>query len=254
MAISGALAYQHALCMDLRHDKFTAAILHKTTKKIADQKVFTGFTFDRSGLDQLLADPFFKAEFADFVLTAGAVRNTLIPTGIFNVSKPGEIFRLNYTEPIDNLDYNRIPELDIVNIYELPIWVKSAFVVRFPRVKILHRSSVLLKGIFDQPSFSPKTHLFIEEQSFYLFLTEKNKLQYFNRFDYKALADVVYHVLFVAEQKGITPENLNLHLYGVPSTWSALSEFRTFFKNPPQLAEESEKGEHFMLAKQLLCV
>src|SRR5687767_5456176 len=209
MAISGALAYQHALCMDLRHDKFTAAVIHKATKKIVDQKVFSEFEFNRAGLDKVLTDDFFKPEFADFVLTAGAIRNTLIPTGIFNVSKPAEIFKLNYTEPIDNLDYNRIPELDIVNIYELPIWVKAAFVIRFPRVKMLHRSSVLLKGIFDQPSFSPKAHLFIEEGSFYLFMTEKNKLQYFNRFDYKALADIVYHVLFVAEQKGIQQENLN---------------------------------------------
>ncbi|MBI3133357.1 MAG: DUF3822 family protein [Bacteroidetes bacterium] len=254
MAIPGALAYQHALCMDLRHDKFVAAALHKSTKKIADQKVFPVTEFNRAGLDKILSDDFFKPEFADFVLTAGAIRNTLIPTGIFNVSKPAEIFKLNYTEPVDNLDYNRIPELDIVNIYELPLWVKSAFVIKFPRVKILHRSSVLLKGIFDQPTFSPKAHLFIEESSFYLFMTEKNKLQYFNRFDYKSLADIVYHVLFVAEQKGIQQENLNLQLYGIPATWGPLNEFRSFFKNTPNLSDEIEKGEYFMLAKQLLCV
>jgi len=254
MAFSGALAYQHALCMDLRHDKFTVAVVHKATKKIVDQKVFTDFEFSRAGLDKILADDFFKPEFADFILTAGTIRNTLIPTGIFNVSKPAEIFKLNYTEPIDNLDYNRIPELDIVNIYELPIWIKSAFVIRFPRVKMLHRSSVLLKGIFDQPTFSPKAHLFIEEGSFYLFMTEKSKLQYFNRFDYKSLADIVYHVLFVAEQKNIQPENLHLHLYGVSSKWSALNEFSGFFKNSPVVSDEVEKGEYFMLAKQLLCV
>jgi hypothetical protein len=254
MAISEVVAYQHALCMDLRHDRFTVAAVNKTSKKITDQKVFTDFTFTRSGIETLFSDPFFKPAYADFILSAGAIRNTLVPTGIFNVSKPAEIFKFNYTSPVDNLDYNRIPELDIVNIYELPLWIKSAFVIRFPRVRMFHRSSVLLKGIFDQPSFNSKLHLFIEDDSFYLFITEKNKLQYFNRFDYKALADIVYHILFVAEQKEIAPEKIALSLYGVPSNWKHLAEFRTFFKNDVNVPEEAEKGEHFMLAKQLLCV
>jgi hypothetical protein len=254
MAVSNALAYQHALCMDLRFDKFTAAVVHKSSKKIVDKKAFSDFEFSRDGLDKILKDDFFKPDFADFVLTAGTVRNTLIPTGIFNVSKPAEIFKLNYTEPLENLDYNRLPELDIVNIYELPIWVKSAFVIRFPRVKIMHRSSVLLKGIFDQTAFYTKAHIFIEESSFYFFITDRNKLIYFNRFDFKNLADIVYHLLFVMEQKELSQDKTTIHAYGIPHDWTELKEFSAFFKNGVNVSTEPEKGVDFMLAKQILCV
>lgn len=254
MTFSASLAYQHALCMDLRHDQLKAAIIHKSSKKIVDVVVFNEFEFSRQGLDAILQNPFFKPDFGDFVLSAGSVRNTLLPIGIFNHTKPMEVFKLNYAEPFENLDYNRLPELDIVNIYELPLWVKSAFVIRFPRTKIFHRTSILLRGIFDQPSFYPKAHLFIEDGHFYLFLTAKSKLTYFNRFDYKNLADIVYQLLFVAEQKEIPQSDLDLNVYGVHPNWREYPEFCTFFKKKPSLSAESEKGEHFILAKQLLCV
>lgn len=254
MGIPKSLAYQHALCMDLKPDKLNLALLHKSDKKIVDFQSFTDFDFTREGVDQITSNDIFKAEYADFILTAGSLRNTLVPTGIFNSSKPGDIFKLNYTAPHDNLDYNRIPELDIVNIYELPLWVKSAFVIKFPRVKMYHRSSVLLKGIFDQPVFYPKVHLFVEDSSFYLFITEKSKLIFFNRFDYKNLADIVYHTLFVLEQKMLEQDKISIQLYGVAPTWSYLTEFKSFFKCEVNLPDTPEKGEHFILAKQLLCV
>ena len=254
MTISKSLAYQHALCMDLKQGRFSYAIVNKAEKKIVDFNVFEDFEYSRQGVEQLSSSEIFKYEYSDYILTAGSIRNTLVPTSIFNHSKPAEIFQLNYSAPFDNLDYNRIAELDIVNIYELPMWIKSAFVIRFPRVKMVHRSTVLLKGIFNQPSSGQKLHLFIEKDSFYFFITEKNKLQYFNRFDYKALADIVYHVLFVLEQKEIPQEKIDFHLYGISQDWTYAKEFRSFFKNEPTISDKSEQAEHFMLAKQLLCV
>ncbi|MBK6525611.1 MAG: DUF3822 family protein [Crocinitomicaceae bacterium] len=240
--------------MDLKPGQLNLALVHKADKKIVDFQRFTDFDFTRDGVDRITSNEIFKAEYADFILTAGSVRNTLVPTGIFNNSKPLDIFKLNYTAPHENLDYNRIPELDIVNIYELPIWVKSAFVIKFPRVKMYHRSSVLLKGIFDQPVFYPKVHLFIEDSSFYMFITEKSKLIFFNRFDYKNLADIVYHTLFVLEQKMLEQDKLSVQLYGVAPGWNHLNEFKSFFKCEVNVPDTPEKGEHFILAKQLLCV
>src|SRR5688500_12703030 len=162
MTVSRSLAYQHVLCMDLKQDKFSFAVVNKSSKAITDFAAFEDIDYSRPGVESLTSSELFKYDFSDFVLTAGTVRNTLVPTTIFNASKPGEIFQLNFTEPIENLDYNRIAELDIVNIYEIPMWIKAAFVIRFPRVRIVHRSTVLLKGIFNQSTYSPKLHLFIE--------------------------------------------------------------------------------------------
>lgn len=247
-------AYQHALCMDLTEDKFQFSILDPKQKKILHQESLPVTDFSREGIGKLLKNDYLSCDFGTYSLSAGSPRNTLIPTDLFSYSKPAEIFRLNYPEPIDNLDYNRIPELGIVNIYELPLWVKSLFVIKFPRVKLIHRSTVLLKGIFDQPVFNPKLHIFIEEGQFYFMITEKSKLVYYNRFDYKELADLVYYVLFVLEQKELEQAKFDLLVYGVPDNWEHKAELQNFFSIKVKISPKRESAQDFILAKHLLCV
>jgi hypothetical protein len=247
-------AYQHALCMDLTPDKFQFSIVHSKEKKIVHSEILEITDFDKDSLKKLLQNDWFTHDYGSFSISSGGNRNTLIPVDLFNYSKPAEIFRLNYPAPIDNLDYNRIPELGIVNIYEIPLWVKSAFVIRFPRVKVIHRSTVLLKGIFDHPTYSPKIHLFVENDQFYFVITEKSKLVYYNRFDYKELSDLVYYVLFVMEQKELDQSKFEINLYGLASNWEEKEKLQSFFESKVKIADKNEVGKDFMLAKQLLCV
>lgn len=247
-------AYQHALCVDLTPDKFQFAILYTKEKRIVHSESHPLDHFDKDELKPLLENEWLKHDFGTYSLTAGTNRNTLIPVDLFNHSKALDIFRLNYPEPFENLDYNRMPDLGIVNIYEIPLWIKSVFVIRFPRIKLVHRSTVLLKGVFDQPTYSPKIHLFIENEQFYMFITEKSKLTYFNRFDYKEFADLVYYVLFVIEQKELDTSKFETHLYGIPTNWEEKEKLASFLTTPVKISARDEKGKDFLLAKQLLCV
>jgi hypothetical protein len=247
-------AYQYALCMDLTPDHFQFAIIDPKQKKILHHELHDVSDYSRDGVKLLLDNPLLKHEFATYSLSSGENRNTLIPSDLFSYSKPGEIFKLNYPEPIGDLDYNRISELGIVNIYEFPLWIKSLFVIGFPRVKIVHRSTVLLKGVFDQPTYSPKIHLFVEDEQFYMQITEKSKLTYFNRFDYKEIADLVYYVLFVLEQKEYDQSKFDILFYGLPVEWAVTEKIQDFFSSKVKISDQKEKGSLFILAKQLLCV
>ncbi|MDA7803661.1 DUF3822 family protein [Crocinitomix sp.] len=247
-------AYQYALCMDLTGDKFQFAVVHPEQKKIVLHESFDVQSFNRDSIEEFLSHEVLKFDFHSYSLSAGSIRNTLIPVDLFSYSKPKDIFKLNYPEPIDNLDYNRIPELGIVNIYEVPLWIKSLFVIRFPRIKIVHRSTVLLKGIFDQASFSPKVHLFIEKEKFYFMISEKSKLTYFNHFEFKELADLVYYVHFVFDQKEYDQSKFEINIYGKSTAWEDLKALEGFINSEIKIADSSEKGENFILAKQTLCV
>ncbi|MBK7129801.1 MAG: DUF3822 family protein [Crocinitomicaceae bacterium] len=254
MSFNSALAYKHVLCMHVTSTEVHAAAVERASKKIAEYRYFPLNKYERAETDLVFSDPFFKHAYEDIVTTAGTKRSTLIPTGIFNVSKPAEIFSLNYSAPHENLDYNRLPELDIVNIFEIPLWLKTSLVMKFPRVRVLHPATVMLKGIFDQPAFHPRIHVYVQQDFFWMFITSKNKLEFFNRFDFGALSDIVYHMLFVMEQKGIEAEAAKIHVYGVETNWKDLNEFSSFFKSPVTISDQAENGQHFILAKQLLCV
>lgn len=247
-------AYRHVLSMDLHTDAFRYAILDPEAKKVIHSGQHDLNDFSKDKVKPFLDDPIFGYEFQNYSLSSGGHRNTLIPTDLFSHTAPKEVFQLNYPKPYDNLDYNRIPEIGIVNIYELPLWIKSLFVIKFPRIKITHRSTVLLKGIFDQPVFAPKIHLFVESDQFYYVITNRSKLVYYNRFDYKDLSDLVYYLLFVLEQKELELEDFEIKLYGLPTNWDQKKMFEDLIKANVSLSPMREKGELFLLSKQLLCV
>lgn len=254
MSIKKEDAYQHALCMDLQSDRLQYAVVHQDSKKIVYKNDIQIESFERDAIKALMTDEVFGFEYGSYVATAAGKRNTLVPVDIFNYSKAEDIFKLNYPAPFDNLDYNRIPELGMVNIYELPVWIKSLFVIKFPRIKITHPATVLLKGVFDEDAWRQRIHLYIEKDSFYLLITAKNKLEYFNRFDMTNFADLIYHILFVLEQKEISQDKVEASVYGVSGDWEHKTEFQSYFKQIVKIDGDQEKGEHFILAKQLLCV
>ncbi len=254
MNLSKDLAYQHALCMELKPDRFKYAVLNRDTKKIVEYKEVEINAFDRASVEEILSAAYFKYDFGAYCLVAGLSRNTLVPNDIFVNSTAKDIFGLNYSAPYEDLDHNRIPEMGIINIYELPLWIKSLFVIKFPRIRIVHPSTIVLKGVFDQPNFHPKIHLYIDDNEFYYILTEENKLKYYNRFDYKEMADIIYHLLFVLEQKEYAQDDMGLYLYGVNDKWELTPEFQKYFKKRIKISNNQESAENFMLAKQLLCV
>ena len=93
--------------------------------------------FDKTGLK--------LAHFDEHLVSWSAQKSTLIPSNVFSESTPDDLYRLCFGKPLDSgtIDYNRIPEHGIVNLYHLPSWVKSFFVLNFPRSIIYHTLFVL---------------------------------------------------------------------------------------------------------------
>lgn len=247
-------AFQHAMCIELSPTTLTYAIIHTDTKKSVAEKSVTLSDFNKATIDEILKDDIFKADYKSVSLSVSTPRHTLVPVSIFNTSKPLEIFKLNHQSPFEDIDYNRIPELGIVSIYELPLWIKSAFVIKIPRIKIIHTSTTLLKGVFNKPVFSPKAHVFWQDDAFYLVLTSKSKVEYFNRFDTSAIEDLVYYLLFVTEQKELNLSDMQINLYGVNLQWEHLKSLKDLLQQPIKVEPQKEQSELFILTNQLLCV
>ncbi|MFD1553574.1 hypothetical protein DNU06_07815 [Putridiphycobacter roseus] len=247
-------AYKYALSMELRKDGFRFAFLSAESKEVVFYKSVNFDGFDEESLMELLSEPYFKYTFSSVSLSVSTNRMTLVPEAIFNNTTPKAIFELNHTNPIDNLDYSRLPELGLVTIYEIPLWIKSIFVKQFLRIKIVHHSTVILKGVFGQPTYKAKAHIYKEKELFYLILTDKNKLNYFNLFESSEIADLIYYYLFVLEQKEINSKDMPLTVYGLESDHPAISEMNKLLADPIRMYYKEEEENKFILINQLLCV
>lgn len=155
-------------------------------------------------LEVFLADSKLRElDFDDYSIAWSGNQTTIVPANVFNESSKDAIFQLCFGKntEVGEIDYNRIPEQGVVNVFSMPAWLKSFFVVRFPRVVVQHEGTHLLRGIFNGATFKLKTVLSLHDGFFTLIIVDKNQLQFYSTFEYTTLEDIVYYLSFTLQQK-----------------------------------------------------
>lgn len=156
---------------------------------------------DKSGIND--------REHDEHTISWSSNRSTLIPSNVFGESNPESIFRLCFGQTVSSsdIDYNRLPEVGIVNVFEVPLWVKSYFVVRHPRSIIQHESTMLLRSLFVNTPFKVKILLIPYERHFTLAIAGQGKLLFYSVFDFQNSEDILYNVMFTLQQKELLEED-----------------------------------------------
>ncbi len=151
---------------------------------------------------------FLTADFDEVTLAWNTKQSTLVPNAIFAESDAVSLFQLCFGDQIatDEIDYNRISEASVVNVFEMPTWVKSFFVIKFPRIVLQHNGTHTLRRILDSNAFKLKATLIINEGFFQLSIVKHNQLQFYSFFDSQSAEDVIYHLMFALQQKEMTDE------------------------------------------------
>lgn len=143
-----------------------------------------------------------ESVFDEVTLSWSGFQSTLVPVNVFNESDKESIFELSYGNQItsNEIDYNRLPLQGIVNIYAIPNWIKSFFVIRFPRIVVQHEGTHLIRGVFSGTTFKLKTVLIIHEKYFRMLVVKENQLKFYSQFECSTLEDVVYYYSFAMQQ------------------------------------------------------
>ncbi|MFT5582012.1 MAG: hypothetical protein ACI9G9_001277 [Psychromonas sp.] len=155
-------------------------------------------------LDQFLTQTNYRQEdWDEFSLSWYSEKSTLLPYSIFGNVDTVATYKLSFGEgtPENDIDFNRIPEFTGVNIYEVPLWVKSFFIIRFPRMLIQHEGSHAIRGLFSQSTYYLNAILIVHDTHFILMAVKDNELQFYNSFEYQNSDDLIYHTAHVLETK-----------------------------------------------------
>ena len=209
-------------------------------------------------LDFLAQTGFAKQEFDECTVCWSSFRSTFVPTNIFSETKPQKLFKLCFGEeiPAAQIDYNRIPEQGIVNVYEIPLWVKSFFVSTYPRSIIQHEGSHFIRGLFSIPVFELTTTLVVHHTCFLLLIAKDNKLQFYSMFDYLATDDIVYYLMFTLNQKNYLNEQASIRICeGVGASSSIVEELQQQLAKLQDLKQATiTVNPDFITQSQKLCV
>jgi len=153
-----------------------------------------------------------STDFAEVSLSWSEKQTTLVPTNVFNESDKNAIFSLSFGSPQGEVDYNRIAVPHVVNVYAIPFWVKSFFVIRFPRIVIQHEGTYLLRGLYAQARKEYKSQLVVHQNHFLLACTKGDDLVFYSSFEWLNERDIVYYYSFFLQQQHILPTKHQLDL------------------------------------------
>ena len=164
-------------------------------------------------------------DYEEHVLSWYSETSSLVPMNLLEDSSASEILQFNFSEEKLQFeaDYNRIPELSIVNVFEIPLWVKSFFVLRFPRIILQHLGTGLIRGIFNTSSFKSTIHLFLLKTQTLLIHVRHNELLTYNSFEYSSETDLIYYTLNVLKQTQTLDDNGIVLIHPLTSEGISLS-------------------------------
>lgn len=208
-------------------------------------------------LSRFVAGINLNAAYNEYSLAYCSPNSALFPNAIFSESTPNKLAHLVFGDAIEknNLDFNRIAELSMVNVYEIPLWIKSYFIIKFPQILIQHEQTMNLRALFQGSVFKLKIVVGIFDDYFSLNIIHKTELIFANSYGFTSMEDIVYYTQFALKSKNIQ-EN-KAELLGITSSPESEELFKEFSSAMTKIQASSmtldiSSKSHFQ--QQTLCV
>lgn len=209
-------------------------------------------------LDHFLNESGLKLfSFDEQTISWNSEKTTLVPGNVFSETDAESVFRLCFGKGIasSDIDYNRLPEAGLINVFEIPFWVKSFFVIKYPRSIIQHESTMILRNLMQHPAYRLKILLIPYSNHFLLTIVKDGKLQFYSAFDFQKCEDILYHLMFTLQQKELIQEGDLIWVDGIGSKNDLREDFKTAFTRFQDLKKIAfVHDEHFILNSHKLCV
>lgn len=192
------------LAIEITEDSMSAFELNGSTTTLLSTINCTVKT--DSGYKQTLQDVLAACgnldRFSTYSCSWSHPQSTLVPMLLFASSTPQDILNFTcHTEiPKDEIDYNRIPEWSIVNVYRIPMWIKSALIIKIPRVVIQHEMTHVLRQLNTGSTIPQRSVLILQENHFSLVVRKNGQIAHASYQVYQTPEDVLYHVLYTYKQ------------------------------------------------------
>ena len=151
--------------------------------------------------------------------------STLVPVALFDDDNLRSYLEFNH-KLLENeyLTFDIVNSDEIANVYS-PFTVVNDFLFeKHGEFTFKHFSSILIENFIEQSSSNQEFKMFVhvQDNQFEIVVVEKKKLILYNSYLYETKEDLVYYILFVAEQLKQNPEDFDLELYGSIEPYSEI--------------------------------
>jgi hypothetical protein len=153
--------------------------------------------------------------------------NTFVPTSLFDVHFLASY--LQYNTKVFETDFFAFDEIityQMNTVYIPYVNINNYFVDEFGFFTYKHSNTILVTKLLDISKNVDAKKMFVHmgSEHFEIIIVQNQHLLLFNSFEYKTPEDLIYYLLFTAEQLNMNPESFNLEFLG------AITEEDAFFK------------------------
>ncbi|MAU25360.1 MAG: hypothetical protein CMC34_01055 [Flavobacteriaceae bacterium] len=143
--------------------------------------------------------------------------STVVPEPLFD--KNNALSYLKFNSKILQNDYAAYDEIfnnECVNVYIPYVNINNYIFKMFDSFVYNHYSSIILEKVKlnEKNTTTPSLYLNINSNHMELIYFVKNKLTFYNRFDFSTKEDIIYYLLFTIDQLKLNPEEIPLVITG----------------------------------------
>ena len=143
--------------------------------------------------------------------------STVVPEPLFD--KNNALSYLKFNSKImqnDYVAYDKIFNNECVNVYIPYVNINNYIFKMFDSFVYNHYSSIILEKVklTEKNTATPSLYLNINANHIELTYFVKNKLMFYNRFDFNTKEDIIYYLLFTIDQLKLNPEETPVVITG----------------------------------------
>ncbi len=191
-------------------------------------KVSTPFVLNNILKELIPKNNWLKIPYDETRIVFESTKSTIIPTPLFDENHSADYLLFNhYLDFGDKIFYERLTNLDAVNIFAVPEIILHTLNQFFPEASIHHFASPLIENLLilnKNKDEDMRIFANIRKSWFDLFVMNGKNLVFVNSFKYKTTEDFVYFLIYVMDQLNLNPEKAELTFLGEVTKISTLFE------------------------------
>jgi Protein of unknown function (DUF3822) len=175
------------------------------------------FKVEDSVTQILNENPIFEATYDDVEVLYDNQLSTFVPDPLFDESYLGSYLQYNTkVYETDFFDFDSLATYPIHNVYVPYVNINNIFVDHFGTFTYKHVSTILVSRLLERSKNIDDKKMFVHlaQHHFEIVVVQNQHLLLYNSFEYKTPEDLIYYLLFTAEQLNMNPESFKLEFLG----------------------------------------
>lgn len=147
-----------------------------------------------------------------------STKSTLIPSPLFDPAELKTYLKFNHKVlKQEEVYYDKLQNLEAVNVYAIPVILRSKLKEKFTRINLVNYNSSLIETLLISNKnvwLENTVFVNVRRSQFDMIYILGDKLVFSNTFNYRTPEDFAYFLLFTLNQLGMNPESVVAVLLG----------------------------------------